>query len=224
MTSITSIWAIGAIGPIVTSKKGCYPPGSKSAGTRLTRSAAPLPSTGEANNPTRNLYDNNRAVYSLLRYGVKVKTGAGENTENVCLIDWDHPEANEFALAQEVTLQGEHERRPDLVLYVNGLAIGVVELKRSTVSIGEGINRLNLSNQASEFNAWFFSTVQILFAGNDSEGLQYGTIGTSEKYFLTWKEDEADNAGLQAGQVPAKMCRKDRLIELMRDFVLFDAA
>ena len=69
------------------------------------------------------------------------------------------------------------------MLYVNGIAIGVIELKNSRVSIGDGI-RQNLSNQQPEFNAWFFSTVQFIFAGNDSEGLQYGTIGTPEKYFL----------------------------------------
>ena len=44
------------------------------------------------------------------------------------------------------------------------------------------------------FHEWFFSTVQFIFAGNDSEGLQYGSIGTPEKYFLKWKEEEADNS------------------------------
>ena len=60
----------------------------------------------EANNPTRSIYDNNRAVYSLLRYGVDVRVAAGENTEKVWLIDWQNPEANDFAVAAEVTLIG----------------------------------------------------------------------------------------------------------------------
>jgi type I restriction enzyme R subunit len=90
------------------------------------------------------------------------------------------------------------------------------------VSIGDGI-RQNLSNQQPEFNAWFFSTVQFIFAGNDSEGLQYGTIGTPEKYFLRWKEDEEDNSRFKLDKYLMKMCRKDRLIELMHDFVLFDS-
>ncbi len=92
------------------------------------------------------------------------------------------------------------------MLYVNGIAVGVLELKNSRVSIGDGI-RQSLSNQQPEFNAWFFSTVQFVFAGNDSEGLQYGTIGTPEKYFLKWKEDEAGQQPLQAGQVPAQDVR-----------------
>ncbi len=175
----------------------------------------------EANNPNRSLYDNNKAVYSMLRYGVPVKVETGRNAETVKFIEWEHPERNDFAIAEEVTLLGNHERRPDLVLYVNGIAIGVVELKNSRVSIGDGI-RQNLSNQRTEFNAWFFSTIQFIFAGNDSEGLKYGTIGTEEKYFLRWKEDESENSRFKLDKYLLKMCTKSRLIELMHDFVLFD--
>src|SRR6202167_4459467 len=175
----------------------------------------------EADNHSRSLYANNQAVYSLLRYGVPVKIEAGKVTETVRLIDWKEPEKNDFAIAEEVTLLGNYERRPDLVLYVNGIAIVVLELKNSRVTIGDGI-RQSLSNQQPEFNAWFFSTVQFIFAGNDSEGLQYGTIGTEEKYFLKWKEDEHDNTRFKLDKYLLKMCRKERIIELMHDFVLFD--
>lgn len=175
----------------------------------------------EANNFNRDLYHNNLAVYSLLRYGVPVKIEAGKVTETVHLINWQAPEKNDFAIAEEVTLKGNHERRPDIVLYVNGIAIGVLELKNSRVSIGDGI-RQNLSNQQPEFNAWFFSTVQFVFAGNDSEGLQYGAIGTPEKYFLTWKEEEEDNSDYKLDKYLKKICHKSRLLELMHDFVLFD--
>ncbi|MGN6548096.1 MAG: type I restriction endonuclease, partial [Aureliella sp.] len=175
----------------------------------------------EANNHSRSLYHNNQAVYNLLRYGVPVKTEAGKVTETVRLINWDKPDKNDFAIAEEVTLNGNLERRPDLVLYVNGIAIGIIELKNSRVSIGEGI-RQSLSNQQPQFHQWFFSTIQFIFAGNDSEGLQYGTIGTPEKYFLRWKEDEQDNSRFKLDKYLLKMCRKDRLIELMHDFVLFD--
>ena len=129
----------------------------------------------ETSNPNRSLYDNNKIVYSLLRYGVQVQAAAGENTETIWLIDWIDATQNDFAVAEEVTLHADHanahERRPDVVLYVNGIAVGVLELKNSRVSIGHGI-RQSISNQQPEFNAWFFSTVQFIFAGNDSEGLQ----------------------------------------------------
>ena len=176
----------------------------------------------EAGNYSRTLYGNNRAVYSLLRYGVPVKVEAGKVTETVRLINWDEPEENDFAVAEEVTLKGNLERRPDIVLYVNGVAVAVLELKNSRASIGDGI-RQSLSNQQPEFNAWFYSTVQLVFAGNDSEGMQYGTIGTPEKYFMKWKEDEADDSRFKLDKYLLKMCRKDRLIELTRDFVLFDS-
>ena len=93
----------------------------------------------EADNPNRSLYDNNKAVYSLLRYGVQFKTEAGKVTDTVWLIDWEAPEKNDFAIAEEVTLRGNLERRPDLVLYVNGIAVAVIEIKNSRVSIADGI-------------------------------------------------------------------------------------
>lgn len=174
-----------------------------------------------ANNSQGSLYDNNKAVYGLLRYGVDVKTDPSHPTDTVHLIDWANPAANDFAIAEEVTLKGSQERRPDLVLYLNGIAISVIELKNSRVSIGDGIRQL-LSNQLPAFNAWFFATTQILFAGSDSEGLKYGAIRTEEKYFLRWKEDEDDNAGFKIDKYLAKLCAKSRLLEIMHDFVVFD--
>lgn len=174
-----------------------------------------------ANNYNESLYTNNKNVYQLLRYGVKVKAEAGENYETVHLIDWTHPELNDFGIAEEVTIQGEREKRPDIVLYVNGIALAVLELKRSTVSIGEGI-RQNIVNQQKEFIQSFFSTVQFVFAGNDTEGLRYGTIDTPEKYFLKWKEDEEDDSLLLLDKYLLKLCNKKRILELIYDFVLFD--
>ncbi len=175
----------------------------------------------EATNHNRGLYGNNKEVYSLLRYGVSVKTDVAENSEIVQFIDWNKPDANHFAIAEEVTLKGNFERRPDIVLYVNGIAVGVLELKKSRISVGEGI-RQNLSNQQPDFHEWFFSTVQFVLAGNDSEGLKYGSILTPEKFFNTWKEDEADNKGSKLDKYLIKMFSNQRLIELMHDFVLFD--
>jgi type I restriction enzyme R subunit len=175
----------------------------------------------EADNPSRTLYASNQAVYGLLRYGVPVKVQAGDVTQTVHLVDWANPDANDFAIAEEVTLEGHHERRPDLVLYLNGIAIGVIELKNSRVSLGDGIRQL-LSSQQKEFHERFFATVQVVFAGNDSEGLRHGTVGTPEKHFLRWKEDEADNVGFKLDKYLAKLCEKGRLLELMHDFVLFD--
>src|SRR5258708_12585862 len=67
----------------------------------------------EAENPNRSLYENNKAVYSFLRYGVPVKIEAGKVTDTVKLINWTEPEKNDFVLAEEATLGGNSERRPD---------------------------------------------------------------------------------------------------------------
>ena len=174
---------------------------------------------------SKTLYDANRDVYGLLRYGARVSPGVGEHTVTVHLIDWANPAANQFAIAEEVTVTGKNTKRPDVVLYVNGIAVGVLELKRSTVSVAQGI-RQNLDNQKKDFIQPFFSTVQLVMAGNDTEGLRYGVIETPEKYWLRWKEvdapdDDASTSRLLAGL--GHLCAPDRLLELIHDFVVFDA-
>ncbi len=185
-----------------------------------------------AGDTSKSLYDRNKEVYELLRYGVKVKPGAGENHVTVWLIDWKHPENNHFAIAEEVTVKGADlanaakasTKRPDVVIYVNGIALGVLELKRSTVSVAEGI-RQNLDNQKKEFIQPFFSTMQWVMAGNDSEGLRYATIETPEKYWLKWTEDTGPYASEPnfLDQHLLQVCRKARFLELIHDFIVFDA-
>ncbi|MFQ6284723.1 type I restriction endonuclease subunit R [Yersinia enterocolitica] len=170
----------------------------------------------------RILYDANKEVYRLLRYGVKDKEGAGEQNQTIWLVDWKNPEANDFAIAEEVTHKGENKKRPDLVLYVNGIALGVIELKRSTVSVSEGI-RQNLDNQQKAFIRNFFTTIQLVIAGNDLEGLRYGVIETPEKYYLQWKETtESPHTNLLDRHL-AQTCNKQRFLELIHDFIVFDA-
>lgn len=177
-----------------------------------------LSKTSEQQN--KSLYDINKEVYSLLRYGIKVSPGAGKQRKTVRLIDWERPEKNHFAVAEEVTINGQHDKRPDLVLYVNGIALGVIELKRSTISVSEGI-RQNLDNQKALFIRSFFATIQIVMAGNETEGMRYAVIETPEKYYLTWKEpSEIEN--LLDRQI-TQVCEKKRFLELIHDFIVFDA-
>lgn len=194
-----------------------------------------------AENQSKSLYDVNRDVYSLLRYGVKVKEEVGEKTETLWLINWNEPNKNDFAIAEEVTIKGVHDKRPDVVLYVNGIALAVIELKRSTVSVSEGI-RQNLDNQKPIFIKDFFTTIQFVTAGNDTEGLRYGTIETQEKYFMTWKEVSekqnrnnpfllkitkpirklADNYNCLLDKHLIQIFTKGRFIELIHNFIVFD--
>lgn len=170
-----------------------------------------------------NLYTANKEVYSMLRYGTSKKVDAIKRPEHVDFIDWINPHNNRFAIAQEVTIKGAKDRRPDIVLYINGIAIGVLELKRASVSVSEGI-RQNLSNQLHQFNKPFFTTIQLVMAGNDSNGLYYGTTKTEEKYFLKWKEDNNvyHPEEILLDKHILQFCQKERLLEIIHDFVIFD--
>ena len=189
----------------------------------------------------KKLYDANKAVYKLLRYGVKVKADVGSNTETVWLIDWENPLNNDFYIAEEVSIKGEHTKRPDIVVYVNGIALAVIELKRSSVSVSEGI-RQNLDNQKREFIRDFFTTMQLVTAGNDTEGLRYGTIETPEKYYLKWKEQdpnynpktdnketkflsqtECDGGENALDCAILRMFEKRRFLEIIHDFIVYDS-
>jgi len=109
------------------------------------------------------------------------------------------------------------------VLYLNGLAVAVLELKRSSVEVADGVRQL-ITNQEEIFNQGFFSTVQFVFAGNDSQGLRYGTTGTPEQFFVEWKARTtgATEAGSLLDRPLAEMCEKSRLLDLIRNFIIFD--
>ncbi len=192
-------------------------------------------------NQSRSLYDVNKEVYGMLRYGIPIQSEVGKNKETIWLIDWENPLNNDFAIAEEVTIRGLHKKRPDIVLYINGIALGVLELKRSTVSLSEGI-RQNEDNQKHMFIKPFYSTIQYVMAGNDVQGLAYGAIGTKEKYYLKWKEvneeKDKDYPYLLDITKPIRnktarykysldrniieLLNKERFIELIHDFIVYD--
>ena len=180
----------------------------------------------------------NKEVYRLLKYGAKVKDETGLD-RTVYFIDFADISRNDYEIAEEVTIKGKHDKRPDLVIYVNGIALAVIELKKSGVSVREGISQ-NLTNQHAHFVESFFSTIQFCMAGNLSEGLRYGTVYTSAKFYLEWKEDgfrehpeECDETDVTiaeiCGTIPEKLYRqifamfyKKRFLDLIHNFVIFD--
>lgn len=185
----------------------------------------------EAGNVSKGLYNANKEVYTLLRYGVNVQADVSDKKKMVHLIDWANPKENDFQIAEEVTIKGTSDRRPDLVVYVNGIALAVIELKRSTVSAHEGI-RQNIRNQQDGYIPRFFTTIQLLFAGNDTEGLHYGVIKTSEKFWLRWKEpcgDPCEKSQFTIEEYPNELDRSVlqffepvRFLEFIHDFIIFD--
>lgn len=185
-------------------------------------------------NQQSELYEINKEVYSKLRYGVKVRENPTEAPKTIMFIDWDKAENNDFYIAEEVTVKENNVKRPDIVLYVNGIALGVIELKSSTVSVSKGI-RQNIDNQKDNFIKHFFSTMGLIMAGNDNQGIAYGVIDTAEKYYLSWKEDATvsdensknirslcDTVDYKLDKNIISLCEKNRFIELLHDFIVFD--
>lgn len=155
----------------------------------------------------------------------KVQPGPAENHVTVWPIDWANPAANDFAVAEEVTVKPDDPaafvKRPDLVLYVNGIAIGMIELKRASVDVGNGIRQV-IDSQKPRFVPWFFSTVQLVMAGNESQGLRYATTGTPQRHWLTWKEEGAPEAQ-SLDDALGHLLSPARLVELCHSFLVFDA-
>lgn len=192
-----------------------------------------------SNNLQQGLYHANKEVYSLLKYGAKVRENAGEAEKTVYFIDFDCHAENDFSIAEEVTIVGNNTKRPDVVVYVNGIALAVIELKKSSVSVSNGI-RQNLANQQGYFIENFFTTIQFCLAGNNSEGLRYGTLLTPEKFYLEWKQDgftefldERNDTDIfieeKCKTIPERLYQelfslfhKKRFLDLVHNFVIFD--
>lgn len=192
-----------------------------------------------AKNLQNDLYNANKEVYGLLKYGAKVAENVGDAQKTVYFINWNDVSENDFCIAEEVTVVGNYTKRPDIVIYVNGIALAVLELKRSSTSVAEGI-RQNLTNQKTNFIANFFTTVQFCMAGNASEGLRYGTVLTPEKHYYEWQDDGFKQCLEERDDTDAlieekckgfseklekqifSMLYKKRFLDLIYNFVIFD--
>ena len=162
-------------------------------------------------------------TYKAIRYGIDLAPEIGEKKVTIKPIDFKDPSKNHFYVAEEVTVVGKSGngavKRPDLAIYVNGIALAVVELKKSTVSIEEGIIQ-NCDNQTPEFIEWFFSTVQVIVAGNNATGLKYGTIGTKPANYLQWRDEESSETELELSV--KQLFDKNRLLQIVNEFINFD--
>lgn len=178
---------------------------------------------GAGNDNSDKLYNSNKEFYSLIRYGESFKLDGNTTSERVHYINWNDFSKNDFYIAEEVTYNGNHEKRPDIVIYVNGIALAVIELKSGRVDVAEAI-RQNITNQRREITS-FFTTVQFVIAGNESQGLRYGTTLTKEKYYLQWKEynyETKEAYKLGFFDEIKTLLNKNRFLEIIHDFIVFD--
>ena len=161
------------------------------------------------------LADTNNKLYEVLTTHLAIQPDAEHHHKNVYLFDFNELLDNHFAIAEEVSymdeLTGKHSR-PDLVVYVNGIALCVIELKRSTVSLEEGIKQ-NLSNEIDLIPS-FFTTTQFTVAASDKNGFKYATILTPQKFWCPWKRDDH--------RVGVSLTDKESFEEFFRKETFFD--
>ena len=167
----------------------------------------------------------NHEIWQLLRDGVKVETEneKGERqTETVKIIDFDNPKENHFMLVSQLWITGElHKRRPDLIGFVNGLPLVLVELKAS---------HKNLRNAYSQNIRDYKDTIPQLFWYNAfiiiSNGIEskVGTLTGAYEHFNEWKKikDEKEVGKVSLETVIKGTCEPTRLLDIIENFILFD--
>ncbi|MEA2028452.1 MAG: type I restriction endonuclease, partial [Campylobacterota bacterium] len=150
-------------------------------------------------------------------------------------IDFQNPQNNSFHFTQEysvnrqTTTETKKSRRPDLVLFINGIPFGVVELKRSSIDAQQGISQM-IRNQSKDEIPQLFKYIQITLAGNNHSP-QYATTGTPSKFYALWEEEELQNEPhkLIGGRSVSPLDRtlyalfaKSRVLEILHSYIIFD--
>jgi len=170
----------------------------------------------------------NREVYALLKNGVQVSVPdherGGQRTERVRVIDWQDPRANDFLLVSQMTFTGPlYTCRPDLVGFVNGLPVVVVELKKPGVPAKQAFED-NLTSYKDPLNGvpQLFWSNALLIASNGTES-RVGSLTADWERFFEWKrierEDEPRRVSLEV--LLRGVCDPARLLDLIENFTLF---
>lgn len=168
----------------------------------------------------------NQEIYKLLKNGLKIQTlddKGKEITEIVQVIDWNNPEKNHFLLASQMWITGElHKRRPDLVGFVNGLPLILFELKKFTVNVKHAYDN-NLSDYLDTVPQLFWYNAFVIL----SNGLEsrIGTFNAPWEHFNEWKRiTERDEGKVSLDTIIWGTCEKNRLIDILENFILFSEA
>ena len=178
-------------------------------------------------------------IYNALLLGKSYPETVGEGKTlsfNLNYIDWGHPENNLFHVTEEFAVDSQdklHNARPDVVLFINGIPFAVIECKAPQISVDQAVNQM-CRNQQPEYIPQLFKFAQIVLATNKN-AVKYATTNTPKKFWNVWKEEntvflEDALARYVTGRTPTEQDRnlislfsRERVMELMRYFVLFDA-
>lgn len=188
---------------------------------------------------TDGLVRTSEKIYDALLLGKSYPetVGGGKSLSfNLKYIDWEHPENNLFHVTEEFAVESQdklHNARPDIVLFINGIPFAVIECKAPHISVEQAVEQM-IRNQHADYIPQLFKYAQIVMATNKNV-VKYATAGTPKKFWSVWKEQDTEFldsrlAQLVADRAPTEQDRniislfsRERLMELTRYFVLFDA-
>lgn len=188
---------------------------------------------------TDGLVRTSEKIYDALLLGKSYPetVGGGKSLSfNLKYIDWEHPENNLFHVTEEFAVESQdklHNARPDIVLFINGIPFAVIECKAPHISVEQAVEQM-IRNQQADYIPQLFKYAQIVMATNKNV-VKYATAGTPKKFWSVWKEQDTEFldsrlAQLVADRAPTEQDRnmislfgRERLMELSRYFVLFDA-
>ncbi len=185
------------------------------------------------------LISTNEKIYDLLTLGRSYQENMVDGTKrsfDIKYIDFEKPENNDFYVTEEFSvlrMNGKDYARPDIVLFVNGIPLAVIECKDASVPIIQAISQ-NIRNQKPDYIPQLFKFIQIVMAANKNE-TKYATCGTPDKFWSTWNEQDVEKQNklldkIVVGRQVTKQDRdiislfeKERFLELIKDFIIFEA-
>lgn len=188
---------------------------------------------------TDGLVRTSEKIYDALLLGKSYPETVGDGkmlSFNLRYIDWDNPQNNVFHVTEEFAVDSQdrqHNARPDIVLFINGIPFAVIECKAPHIPVEEAVGQM-IRNQQAAYIPQLFKFAQLVVATNKN-AVKYATAGTPKKFWSVWKEqdDEWLQTRLKAlvpDRMPTEQDRnivslfsRERVFELIRYFILFDA-
>ncbi|WP_242218940.1 type I restriction endonuclease subunit R [Shinella zoogloeoides] len=179
---------------------------------------------------TPSLVEENRRIHRLITEGVDVEFGIGDGQvkgDKLWLIDFDHPEANDFWVTNQFTVaEGKYTRRPDVMVFVNGLPLGIIELKNAG---SEAATIDHAFQQLQTYKAQIpslFRTNAVMIA-SDGMLARIGSLTADEERFMPWRSvtgadgDFTPHGPYEMDTLLRGVFDKERFLALIRDFIVF---
>ena len=188
---------------------------------------------------TDGLVRTSEKIYDALLLGKSYPETVGEGkmlSFNLRYIDWETPQNNVFHVTEEFAVDSrdrQHNARPDIVLFINGIPFAVIECKAPHIPVEEAVGQM-IRNQQAAYIPHLFKFAQLVVATNKN-AVKYATAGTPKKFWSVWKEQDTEwlqtrLKALVPDRMPTEQDRNivslfssERVFELIRYFILFDA-